>query len=166
MNVRAAASLAVAALLCLPPALALDTGDAAPALELAQLDGKPFDLAAFKGHVVVLNLWATWCEPCRKEMPALDDFYKKYRERGVVVFGLSEDDTDAAGEVRATMAAFSYPAALARGAHDNGFHMPRALPLTYVIDATGVIRAKLWPGGTQVTEENLEKAVEPLLNTK
>jgi len=44
--------------------------------------------------------------------------------------------------------------------------MPRALPVTYVIDAAGVIRAKLWPGGTQVTEENLEKAVEPLLSTK
>lgn len=140
-----------------------EPGDPAPALTVTQLDGKPFDLNALKGHVVVLNLWATWCEPCRKEMPALDGFYKKYHDRGVVVFGLSEDDTDAAAEVRATMAAFSYPAALARGAHDNGFHMPRALPLTYIIDATGVIRATLWPGGTQVTEENLEKAVEPLL---
>lgn len=154
--------LAVSSLSAYP----LDLGEPAPALRAAQLDGKPFDLAAQKGHVVVLNFWATWCGPCRDEMPALDSFYKKYRERGVVVFGLSEDDTDEAGEVRETMAAFSYSAALARGAEENGFHMPRVLPLTYVIDSQGVIRAMLWPGGTPVTEVNLEKAVEPLLAAK
>jgi len=164
MNARAV--LFLSGMLWLGTAWCLEPGDTVPALELAQLDGKTFDLAALKGHVVVLNFWATWCEPCRKEMPVLDGFYRKYRDRGVLVFGLSEDDTDETEEVRATMAVFSYPAGLARGAHDDGFHMPRALPVTYVIDGDGVIRAKLWPGGTPVTEENLEKAVEPLLSAK
>ena len=122
-----------------------------------------FDLDALRGKVVVLNLWATWCAPCRTEMPALDAFYAKYRGRGLVVFGLSENDAADAAEVQKVMQAFSYPAALAAGASVDGIRMPRVLPITYVIDVKGVIRAKLWPGGTPVTEENLEKAVLPLL---
>ena len=145
------------------PARALDSGDAAPTLSATTLDGKPFDLATLHGKVVVFNLWASWCPPCRDEMPQLDAFARKFAARGVVVFGLSEDSIDQTDEVREAMKPFTYPAALARGAKDNGFRMPRVLPITYVIDAQGVIRAKLWPGGTPVTEENLEKAVQPLL---
>jgi cytochrome c biogenesis protein CcmG/thiol:disulfide interchange protein DsbE len=148
---------------CLPAALALDTGDVAPAMRAQALDGAAFDLASQKGKVVVVNLWATWCVPCRDEMPVLDTFYRKYRGRGVLVFGLSEDDRGDLDEVHKAMMPFAYPAALARDAQENGFRLPRALPVTYVIDREGVVRAKLWVGGTPVTEENLEKAVEPLL---
>ncbi len=162
MRLRPVTFLLSACLLA-APAWALDTGDAAPALHVVTLDGKPFDLASLHGKVVVFNLWATWCPPCRDEMPQLDAFYRKYAARGVVVFGLSEDSIDQADEVRETMKPFTYPAALAQGAQENGFRTPRVLPITYVIDAEGVIRAKLWPGGTPVTEANLEQAVEPLL---
>lgn len=160
------AILTLGAVLTLAPAAALDTGDKAPALVATQLDGKEFDLTAEKGHVVILNLWATWCGPCRDEMPVLDGFYRKFGSQGVVVFGLSEDDADQLAEVRTAMTAFTYPAGLARSARVNGIRMPRILPITYVIDAQGVIRAKLWPGGTPVTEDNLEKAVAPLLDSK
>ena len=154
-------------LICLAaaPAWALDDGDVAPSLDAVTLDGKPFDLAALHGKVVVFNLWATWCPPCRDEMPQLDAFYRKFAARGVVVFGLSEDSVDQTDAVREAMKPFTYPAALAQGARDNGFRMPRVLPITYVIDADGVISAKLWPGGTPVTEQNLEKAVLPLLES-
>ena len=151
------------ALVWLPAASALDVGDTAPALKGMTLDGKLFDLAALKGKVVVLNLWATWCGPCREEMPALDAFAKRYGARGVLVVGLDENDPEDVAEVRKVMAAFSYPALMAETAPTNDFHQPRVLPITYVIDATGVIRARLWPAGTPVTEANLEKAVTPLL---
>jgi len=151
------------ALVWLPAASALDVGDTAPALKGMTLDGKPFDLAALKGKVVVLNLWATWCGPCREEMPALDAFAKRYGARGVLVVGLDENDPEDVAEVRKVMTAFSYPALMAETAPTNDFHQPRVLPITYVIDATGVIRARLWPAGTPVTEANLEKAVTPLL---
>ncbi|HEX4299279.1 MAG TPA: TlpA disulfide reductase family protein [Gammaproteobacteria bacterium] len=155
------------AMLWLPAAsAALDAGDAAPALKGAALDGKAFDLAALKGKVVVLNLWATWCEPCRAEMPALDSFAKQYATRGVVVVGLDEDDPKDVDEVRKVMAAFHYPALMAETAPSNDFHQPRVLPMTYVIDTQGVIRARLWPAGTPVTAANLEKAVTPLLAVK
>lgn len=149
----------------LPAALALDLGDAAPALKGTTLDGKPFDLAALKGRVVVVNLWATWCEPCRAEMPLLDAFYKKHRDQGLLVLGLDENDPEDEAEVRSVMAAFSYPALMAEGAPVNGFRA-RVVPITYVIDAAGTVRAKLWVGGTPVTEENLEKAITPLFATK
>ena len=152
------------ALSWLPAAVALDVGEAAPALKGATLDGKPFDLAALKGKVVVLNLWATWCGPCREEMPLLDTFAKRYAARGVVVVGLDENDPEDLGEVQNVMAAFSYPALMAETAPTNDFHQPRVLPMTYVIDAQGIIRARLWPAGTPVTEANLEKAVTPLLS--
>lgn len=160
---RLTAYLALLAILWLTPAFALDTGDPIPALKATTLDGQPFDLSAQKGKVVVLNLWATWCTPCRVEMPALDKFYAKYRDRNVVVFGLDENDPDDLEEVKKVMADFTYPAALGQAAALNDIRMPRVLPITYVIDTKGVIRAKLWPGGTPVTEENLEKAVDPLL---
>lgn len=151
------------ATLWLAPALALDVGDAVPALQAPTLDGTPFDLAAQRGKVVVLNLWATWCGPCRSEMPALDAFYARFKPRGVLVLGLDENDPEDIDEVKQVMQGFSYPAILAGTAPVNGFRMPRVLPLTYVIDTHGVIRAKLWPSGTPVTEENLEKVVLPLL---
>lgn len=155
--------LALLTALWLTPALSLDLGDTVPGLKAPTLDGQPFDLTALRGKVVVLNLWATWCSPCRTEMPALDAFYAKYRGRGVTVLGLNENDPDDIAEVKKVMADFSYPAILAATAPVNGIRTPRVLPLTYIIDAQGVIRAKLWPGGTPVTEQNLEKAVLPLL---
>jgi len=151
-------------LLWLPAALALDTGDAAPTLKGTTLEGKPFDLAALQGKVVVVNLWATWCGPCREEMPLLDAFAKKYAARGVVLLGLDEDEAKDEAKVRQAMAGFSYPALLADAAPTNDFRAPRSLPVTYVIDAAGVVRAKFSPAaGTPVTEESLEKAVTPLL---
>src|SRR5882724_12164900 len=107
------------ALLWLPLATALEVGDAAPALKGVTLDGKPFDLAALKGKVVVVNLWATWCSPCREEMPLLDAFARKYAARGVVVLGLDENDPADLGEVQNVMTAFSYPALLAQSAPSN-----------------------------------------------
>jgi cytochrome c biogenesis protein CcmG/thiol:disulfide interchange protein DsbE len=154
------------ALLWLSAAAALDTGDAAPALKGTTLDGISFDLAALKGKVVVLNLWATWCGPCREEMPLLDSFAKQFAARGVVLVGLDEDDAKDSAEVRKVMTAFSYPALMAATAATDDFHTPRALPVTYVIDATGVVRAKLsTAAGTPVTQQRLEQAVAPLLAT-
>jgi cytochrome c biogenesis protein CcmG, thiol:disulfide interchange protein DsbE len=159
--------LAIASLLCgigyVEPASALDVGDRLPALVVTTLDGKQVDLSALRGKVVVLDLWATWCEPCREEMPVLDAFYRQYQNRGVLVFGLSEDAVADLDAVRKVMTTFSYPAALARQAKVNKLRNPRVLPITYVIDQNGVVRAKLWVGGSSMTARNLAAAVVPLL---
>jgi peroxiredoxin len=138
-------------------------GQPAPALAVAAFDGQPFDLGALRGKVVVVNYWATWCPPCREEMPALDAFYRQYHARGVEMIGLSADrprDRDAA---RKMMQSYGYPAAMMRDAKPNGFGAPESLPVTYVIDAEGVVRAKLEPDQTIVTEKSLADLVLPLL---
>jgi cytochrome c biogenesis protein CcmG, thiol:disulfide interchange protein DsbE len=137
-------------------------GAAAPPLIVTQLDGREFDLARERGKVVVVNYWASWCSPCRAEMPALDRFYQRHRGQGLVLLGLSVDDASERAAVADIMRKFSYPAALAAGAKANGFGPALAVPMTFVIDATGVVRARL-VSGTAVTEQSLEQLVLPLL---
>lgn len=143
-----------------PPAV----GQPAPALVVPQLDDHVFDLAKLRGKVVLVNVWATWCSPCRVEMPTLNTFYRRYHSRGLVLLGLSIDEPSDAGEVRKVMRQFSYPGALASAARANGFGQPIAVPVTYVIDAHGVIRAQLQAEGPSgVSRQALEQAVLPLL---
>jgi cytochrome c biogenesis protein CcmG, thiol:disulfide interchange protein DsbE len=134
----------------------------APALQVTQLDGRVFDLAAQRGKVVIVNFWATWCSPCRAEMPRLDAFYQRFRGRGVELLGMSVDDAGDRANVVQVMQHFSYPAALLGGATKNGFGPPAAVPMTWIIDTAGVVRARL-VAGNAVTEEALERAVLPLL---
>ncbi len=137
-------------------------GAPAPALIVTQLDGQEFDLARERGKVVLVNYWASWCSPCRAEMPALDKFYQRYRGQGLVLLGLSVDDAHDRAAVADIMRKFSYPAALAAGAKADGFGPALAVPMTFVIDASGVVRARL-VSGTAVNEQSLEQLVLPLL---
>lgn len=147
-------------LLAAPPAV----GQPAPPLIVPRLDGHQFDLAKLRGKVVLVNVWATWCSPCRSEMPTLDAFYRRYHSRGLVLLGLSIDEAPDAAQVRQVMRQFSYPGALASAARVNGFGEPVAVPVTYVIDAQGVIRAQLQAEGPSgVSAQALEQAVVPLL---
>lgn len=144
-------------------ALAVGVGQPAPQLTVQEFDGKTFDLAAQHGKVVIVNFWATWCPPCRKEMPALDAFYKRYHVQGVEMIGLSADRPRDRSEVAKVMQSFSYPAAMLREAKSDGFDEPSALPVTYVVDKNGIIRARLMPTEKPLTEESLAAVVVPLL---
>jgi cytochrome c biogenesis protein CcmG, thiol:disulfide interchange protein DsbE len=68
-------------------------GQSAQALIVTTLDGKTVDLASLRGKVVLVNYWATWCAPCREEMPTLSAFYRAYHERGLEMIGISVDQT-------------------------------------------------------------------------
>jgi thiol-disulfide isomerase/thioredoxin len=140
-----------------------EVGAPAPPLVMRTLDGRDFSLAAQRGKVVVLNLWATWCPPCRAEMPLLESFSKAYAARNVLVFGASADDAHDRKDVVKVMKGFTYPAGLLFEASANGFGAPDVLPVTYVIDANGIIRARILPGRGALTEKELAGAVEPLL---
>ena len=135
----------------------------APPLEVITLGGDTFDLAAQRGHVVIVNFWATWCPPCRGEMPLLDAFYRKHQPQGLRMLGVSVDRRRDRREVEEVMRPFGYPAGLADGAKSNGFGPPQALPITYVVDAAGTLRAALLPGKAELTEATLEAAVLSLL---
>lgn len=64
----------------------------APQLDLVTLDGKPVSLADFQGSVVLVNFWATWCPPCRQEMPTLQTFYDQYRGKGFVLISINQEE--------------------------------------------------------------------------
>ena len=145
---------------------ATDVGQPAPSLVVQELDGQTFDLGAVRGKVVVLSFWATWCPPCRAEMPVLDAFYRRYHGQGLEMIGLSADRPHDRSDVTKVMQSFSYPAAMLDDAKVNDFGTPGALPMTIVIDGQGMIRAQLTPDQTAVTEKSLSAAVLPLLQQK
>jgi cytochrome c biogenesis protein CcmG/thiol:disulfide interchange protein DsbE len=163
---RILAAFAFAWLPVLLPGPALATpavGMAAPALSVPELGGDRFDLAALRGRVVIINFWATWCLPCRQEMPALDSFYAQFHSRGLDLVGISVDrPRDRAAVVRAALAVH-YPVALLADAVEDGFGRPAVLPVTFVVDQAGKVRAVMTPDTIPVTEDALEHIVAPLL---
>ena len=138
-------------------------GEAAPELIAPQLGGGTFDLSTMHGKVVIVNFWATWCPPCREEMPTLNTFYQHHHAEGLEMIGLSTDRSHDESEVRKVMQSFTYPAAMLEDAKSNGFGPPSALPVTYVIDSSGTVRAKLTPETNPLTEKMLDDVVVPLL---
>jgi len=145
---------------------AAEIGQVAPELIVPELDGQMFNLASERGKVVVINFWATWCPPCREEMPALDAFYRRYRGNGLVMIGVSADRPHDRSEVAKVMKSLSYPVAMMRDAKTNGFGPPSILPTTFIVDGAGIVRAKLTPDETKVSEASLATAVAPLLSSK
>lgn len=141
-------------------------GQPAPALVVPELGGQAFDLGKLHGKVVLINFWATWCPPCRKEMPALDAFYRRYHDQGLEMIGLSADRPHDRAEVTKVMQSFSYPAAMMEDATVNDFDTPSDLPMTVVVDRNGVVSAKLTPDQTPVTEDSLSAVVLPLIAQK
>ncbi len=118
-------------------------GAPAPAFSVKALDGKELTLESFRGKTLVINVWATWCPPCREEMPDLMSAAPKYSKDGSVAF-LGVDTTEEAPIVRAYAAAKSVPYTLAVGSQETfgAAYDIQAFPTTFVIDANGVLRAR------------------------
>src|ERR1700730_11580346 len=114
----------------------------APSLILTQLNGEVFDLSRMRGKVILVNYWATWCAPCKKEMPILNGFYQRHRGDGLEVIGISADRPQDFAKMRKVSNTLAYPAATLNQITDDGFGPPEGFPLTYVVDRDGVIRDK------------------------
>lgn len=157
----------IALVLSIDVALAVaEVGQPAPPLVATEFNGQGFDLSVLRGHVVLVNFWASWCVPCRQEMPALDSFYRRYHDQGVELIGVSADRPRDRSDAVKMMQPLAYPAAMLRDASVNGFGPPSALPTTYVVDQAGIIRAQFRADQQAVTEQSLEAAVLPLLQKK
>ena len=94
------------------PGIRGNRGSARPAIQAKLLDGTAFNLADEAGKVVIVNMWATWCAPCREEMPALDAYYRQHRDQGLVLVALSMDDPKDEAKVRDVTRAYSFPVGL------------------------------------------------------
>ncbi len=116
----------------------------APAWELKDVDGKPVRLSDFKSKVVVLDFWATWCGPCKLEIPGFVGLQKKYGGQGLVVIGVSLDDAGS-GAVRSFMKqlAMNYPVVMGNQKVTRDYGGVEAIPTTFIINRNGTIVRKL-----------------------
>ena len=149
--------------LAMPCFAALDQGKPAPPIEATLVDGSHYSLAAQRGKVVIVNFWATWCAPCRAEMPAIDAFLRKHHDEGLEVLAISMDAPGSEEKIRNVMRPFSFPAALGPGSDFKGYQRIWRLPLTFVIDRDGTLAKKDWYGDPGIDEKLLESTVTPLL---
>lgn len=126
-----------------PAAPATTKGEPLPDVEFRTLDGQPFRLNQLKGQVVVLNFWATYCLPCREEIPALNAIQQELQPQGLQIVGASVDDTaDGVNAYQNEVARFGYKVLLGNSDVKVKFEQ-QVLPTTYLIDRHGNIRQKI-----------------------
>jgi thiol-disulfide isomerase/thioredoxin len=150
-------------LLNVSPAAALQEGAPAPAVRAELLGGGTFDSAQERGKVIVLNFWATWCKPCREEMPALDAFYRAHRAEGLEVIAISIEGPEDLAKIKGVLKNFSFPAALAAGGDTSGYGKLSRVPVTFVIDRRGVLQFDGFKFTKPLDQAMLDKIVTPLL---
>ncbi len=117
-------------------------GEPARAYAAATLDGDTVSLASLRGQVVLLNLWATWCAPCRAETPYLQSLYEDYRDQGFVIVGISMDTGDAAEDVAMFVEEYEVTYTILHDPRMGGMELYQVLglPATFLIDREGVLR--------------------------
>jgi cytochrome c biogenesis protein CcmG/thiol:disulfide interchange protein DsbE len=135
-------------------------GSAAAGFSLQDLNGKPLDLASYRGEVVLLNYWATWCTPCRGEIPQFVEFQNKYGSQGLQLIGISMDDDPT--PVRAFYQQFkmNYPVVMGTTNLADSYGGVLGLPVTFLIGRDGRITAK-YVGATDLAA--LQQKIESLL---
>jgi thiol-disulfide isomerase/thioredoxin len=132
----------------------------APELGLQTLEGQPVSLKAYRGSVVLVNLWATWCPPCRSEMPTLQSFYEEYKSMGFVLIAINQEEPREIVEEFVKELGLTFPVWLDEDYLAQREFGTASLPSSYVIDRAGRVRL-LWIGG--ISKTNLEKYLPPLI---
>lgn len=134
----------------------------APELTLSDTSGRSSALTDYKGQVVLVNLWATWCPPCKEEMPALESYYRKHKNDGFVIIAIN--DGDPTGDVLQFVSDYglTFPVWLDPTyiATEQAFKTLN-LPTSFVIDRAGTIVLS-WVGG--INKKSLEEYVTPIIN--
>ena len=140
-----------------------DVGATMPEYTAAKLDGSKFDLASTRGNVVLLNVWATWCGPCRFEIPELQAIHDHYAAKGFEVVGVSVDE-GTADPVRQFVQEhkMTYPVVLDPEQKLTNLLQTSVLPTTLLLDRTGRIAWKKY-GAIMPNDEGLKKAIEEAL---
>jgi peroxiredoxin len=116
------------------------TGFAAPDFTLESIDGQTVRLSDLRGQAVLINFWATWCPPCRAEMPAIQQAYDRYRDQGFTVLAVNLQESDAQVRAFADQFSLTFPILMDRSGSVSAQYRVRALPSTFFVDRAGVIR--------------------------
>ena len=137
-------------------------GKVAPAFTMVDLKGKKVSLADFKGHPVVLNFWATYCGPCKLEMPWFQDLQNKYKGQGLVVLGLDQDDGMAVKEVAAASkrVGVTYPILMPDDKVSKSYQLSDYIPETYYVDKSGkIVDQTIGAHSKDELEADVQKAI-------
>jgi cytochrome c biogenesis protein CcmG/thiol:disulfide interchange protein DsbE len=167
---RACATTVIAgvALRC-PRAWANDlrVGATAPPATLVTLDGQRISTTDLLGHVVILTFWATWCVPCRDELPLLSSYAVQHAEAGLRVLGFSLDAPDQLAQVRRVAQTLSFPVGLLANSSTPGYGRIWRLPVNFTIDRAGRLVEDGWKEKKPSwTPERLDQIVTPLLTSQ
>jgi cytochrome c biogenesis protein CcmG, thiol:disulfide interchange protein DsbE len=128
---------------------------------LNDINGKTIHLSDYKGQLVLINAWATWCPPCRAEMPLLDAYYQAHREQGLVILAVNSGDSQEQTAAFARASSLSFPVLVDPGSvtvHGIGINN---LPTSILVGKDGAVKA-VHIG--MFTEDSLEAEITPLLN--
>ena len=135
----------------------------APEFSLTDLSGNKLDLATYRGKVVLLDFWATWCAPCRAEIPRLVDLQNRYRDRGLRIIGISlDDDAKPVGKFYEQFK-IDYPVAIGDADLAERYGGILGLPVSFLIGCDGRIYVK-HTGETDVSL--MEQEIRPLLERR
>jgi cytochrome c biogenesis protein CcmG, thiol:disulfide interchange protein DsbE len=118
---------------------------AAPAFDTLDIAGKPQRLADYYGDVVIVNVWATWCEPCRDEMPKLDQLYRERKDKGLMVFGISDEDVPTQQKF-VQQIPITYPLLTLSGKVPSLYRDIAQYPATFLVDRKGRLQPAPGPG--------------------
>ncbi|HEV2272202.1 MAG TPA: TlpA disulfide reductase family protein [Steroidobacteraceae bacterium] len=138
MRIRIAAMAAILAFAL--PAWAGGGDVQAPAFTLQSVAGKQVSLAQFKGDVVMINFWASWCGPCRQEMPLLDSIYKQYKDMGFTLLGVNVEPDSHNADAWLKRTPVSYPILYDPKSEVSQLYQVQAMPTTVIVDRQGVVR--------------------------
>lgn len=142
----------------------LSLGQVAPEIQAKLLDSNEiFQLSRHRGKVVIVNFWATWCAPCKAEMPALQAFLERHRSDGLEVLAISMDESKDEPMVKKMAQQYSFQVALKANASFKGLGRIWRMPTTFVIDKEGLLRKNGHVGDAEISAAELESLVTPLL---
>lgn len=134
--------------------------NAAPNFKLKTHEGKTVELAKLKGKLVIVNFWATWCPPCRREIPGFLDVYKQYKGKGLEIVGVALDE-DGWSVVKPYVdrARMDYPVVVGDGNLANAYGGIESIPTTFVIDKKGNVARKHIGYMSKTDFENIVKSL-------
>jgi thiol-disulfide isomerase/thioredoxin len=137
----------------------------APDFTLPARSGGEQSLAALKGQVVLINFWATWCGPCRKEMPLLEQIYQRYRPLGFTLLAVNVEEDSALADGFLRQVAVSYPVLFDRENRVSKLYDVTAMPSTVIVDRKGQVRFVHY-GYTEGTENVYQDQIRGLIREK
>ena len=162
LAVRSAAVLAVALSAVSISSAGISNSAPAPQFSLAARGGKTVNLAQYKGQVVMINFWATWCGPCRQEMPLLESIYKKYNKMGFTLLGVNVEPDPKPAEDWLKATPVSFPILFDTKSEVSKMYQVSGMPSTVIVDRKGnvrVIHHGYKPGDENSYQDNIRKLV-------